>query len=86
MTSLRLEPAATRSRVKPSTTEQLRSLKVSYFGQYLLLKDVMSFLKKRMQELFAYVLEVILTLAKMQNNSTLMRKKVRYLRLEHFES
>ena len=30
------------------------------------------FLKKRMKEFFAYVLEFILTLAKMQNNSTLM--------------
>ena len=34
------------------------------------------FLKKRMKELFAYVLELMLTLAKMQSNSTLMWKKL----------
>ena len=30
------------------------------------------FLKKRMEEIFAYVLEFMLSLVKMQNNSTLM--------------
>ena len=36
------------------------------------MRKVRFFLKKRMKELFAYVLEVMLTLAKMQNNSTLI--------------
>ena len=35
--------------------------------------------------MFAYVLEFMLTSAKMQNNSTLMWKKLRKLRLEYFE-
>ena len=33
------------------------------------------FLKKIMKEIFAYVLQFVLTLAKMQSNSTLMWKK-----------
>ena len=33
------------------------------------------FLKKRTKQIFAYILEFILTLAKMQDNSTLLRKK-----------
>ena len=61
--------------------------KGSYFGQFFssesYAKNVISFLKKRMKEMLAYVLEFMLTLAKMQKSSV---KKVRNLRMEQFES
>ena len=39
-----------------------------------------------MKEFFAYVLGLMLTSAKRQDNSTYMLKKLRKLRLEYFES
>ena len=44
------------------------------------------FLKKEAERIFCNVLEFMLTLAKIENNSTSMWKKGRNLRLEHFES
>ena len=44
------------------------------------------FLEKWVKEISANVLEFMLTFAKMQDDSTLMWKKLRKLRLKHFES